>query len=72
MQSAIGMDRALPGRTTLSVNLIDTRGVHVLRERDINAYLPGTYRVREPASGPIRSTTTFIITKPAACSSRFS
>ena len=37
------MERALPARTTLAVNFVDTRGVHVLRERDINAYLPGTY-----------------------------
>ena len=43
MQSAVGVERALPAHTTLSVNLIDTRGLHVLRERDINAYVPGTY-----------------------------
>jgi hypothetical protein len=43
MQTAAGVERALPGRTTLSVNLIDTRGVHTLRERDINAFLPGSY-----------------------------
>ncbi len=43
MQTAVGVDRSLPGRTTLSVNLVDTRGVHVVRLRDINAYLPGTY-----------------------------
>jgi hypothetical protein len=43
MQSAIGVERSLPGRTTLSFNFVDTRGLHVLRQRDINAYLPGTY-----------------------------
>jgi hypothetical protein len=43
MQTAAGVDRSLPGRTTLSFNFVDTRGLHVLRERDINAYLPGTY-----------------------------
>jgi hypothetical protein len=43
MQSAVGVERSLPAHTTLSVNLIDTRGLHVLRQRDINAYLPGTY-----------------------------
>jgi hypothetical protein len=43
MQTAIGVERSLPGRTTLSFNYIDTRGVHVLRQRDINAYLPGTF-----------------------------
>jgi hypothetical protein len=43
MQTAIGVDRSLPGRTTLSVNFVDTRGLHVIRLRNINAYLPGTY-----------------------------
>ncbi len=42
-QMAIGVDRQLPGRTQLSINYVNTRGVHVLRERDINAPLPGTY-----------------------------
>src|SRR6185437_2192202 len=32
MQTAIGVERALPGRTTLSVNFVDTRGLHVLRQ----------------------------------------
>jgi len=36
-QMAIGVDRQLPGRTQLSINYVNTRGVHVLRERDINA-----------------------------------
>ncbi|HWE51599.1 MAG TPA: TonB-dependent receptor [Bryobacteraceae bacterium] len=43
MQSAFGVERSLPGHTTLAVNLVDTRGLHILRTRDINAYLPGTY-----------------------------
>ncbi|HWE51615.1 MAG TPA: carboxypeptidase regulatory-like domain-containing protein [Bryobacteraceae bacterium] len=38
-QMAVGVDRQLPGRTQLSVNFIDTRGVHVQRLRDINAPL---------------------------------
>ncbi len=42
-QSAFGVDRSLPGRTSLSFNFVDTRGVHSLRQRNINAYLPGTY-----------------------------
>lgn len=41
-QTAVGVERSL-GRTTISYNFVDTRGVHVMRERDINAYLPGTY-----------------------------
>ena len=44
MQNAIGVDRQLPARTQLSVNLVDTRGVHALRERDINALLPNGTR----------------------------
>jgi hypothetical protein len=43
MQSAITLERSLPGRTTVSMNLVDSRGVHTLRQRDINAPLPGTY-----------------------------
>ncbi len=39
-QAAIEVDRQLPGRTQLSVNYVNTRGVHVLRERDINAPCP--------------------------------
>ena len=36
-QLALGVDRQLPGRTQLSINYVNTRGVHVLRQRDINA-----------------------------------
>jgi hypothetical protein len=36
-QAAIGVDRQLPGRTQLSINYVNTRGVHQLRLRDINA-----------------------------------
>ena len=38
-QLAIGVDRQLPGRTQLSLNFVNTRGVHTLRLRDINAPL---------------------------------
>jgi hypothetical protein len=41
MQTSMGIERSLPGRTTLSFNYINSRGVHVLRQRDINAPLPG-------------------------------
>ncbi len=43
LQTAIGVERSVGARTTISYNFVDTRGVHVMRERDINAYLPGTY-----------------------------
>ena len=39
-QLAIGVDRQLPARTQMSVNFVDTRGVHLLRTRDINAPCP--------------------------------
>lgn len=43
LQFAVSVDRSLPGRTSVSVNFIDTRGVHDQRTRNINAFLPGTY-----------------------------
>ncbi len=43
MQTAFAVERSLPGKTTLSVNFINSRGDHTLRTRDINAPLPGTY-----------------------------
>ncbi|MBV8817651.1 MAG: TonB-dependent receptor [Acidobacteriaceae bacterium] len=43
IQSAIGVERQLPKNTTIAVNYTNSRGVHLLRSRDINAPLPGTY-----------------------------
>jgi hypothetical protein len=43
MQTAIGLERTLPARTTLALNYVNTRGLHTLRTRNINAFLPGTY-----------------------------
>jgi hypothetical protein len=43
MQTEIGVERQLFGHTTLSVNFMNSRGVHMLRTVDINAPLPGTY-----------------------------
>ena len=43
MQTAIGVDRALPRNMQLSVNYINTRGVHQFQTVDINTPLPGTY-----------------------------
>src|SRR5207248_3123021 len=43
MQTAVGAERALPALMSLSLNYVNTRGVHVMRQRDINAFLPGTY-----------------------------
>ncbi len=44
MQSAIGVERALPGRTSPSFNLIDSRGVHTAGYTDINALCRNLYR----------------------------
>jgi hypothetical protein len=43
IQYAVGVDRSLPGRTSVSFNFVESRGTHDLRTRNINAYLPGTY-----------------------------
>jgi Carboxypeptidase regulatory-like domain len=50
LQSALGVERQLPGHTTVSVNMINTHGLHELLSRDINAPLPGTY-TGVPGSG---------------------
>lgn len=43
MQTVVGVERQLFGRTRLSVNFVNSRGNHLLRTVDINAPLPGTY-----------------------------
>ncbi|HLH44461.1 MAG TPA: carboxypeptidase regulatory-like domain-containing protein [Bryobacteraceae bacterium] len=50
LQAAVGLDRQLSKNITLSVNVIDTRGVHVLRDVDLNAPIPGTYNPRNPSA----------------------
>jgi hypothetical protein len=42
-QSMISIERQLPRNTTLAVTFADSHGLHILRSRDINAPLPGTY-----------------------------
>ena len=51
MQSAIGFERELPRNTTLAITYANTHGLHILRTRDINAPLPGTYNPLIPGSG---------------------
>jgi hypothetical protein len=61
-QTAIEIDRQLPGKTQLSINYVNTRGVHVLRERDINAPfgyvgpLPGSTVPQNPGVRPFAGT----------------
>jgi hypothetical protein len=50
-QSAIGFDRQLPRNITLSVNYINSKGVHILRTVDINTPLPGTFNPLVAGSG---------------------
>jgi len=50
-QTALTIERQLPKNTTLSLTYTNLRGVHVLRSRNINAPLPGTYNPLVPDSG---------------------
>jgi hypothetical protein len=54
MQAAFGVERQLPHNTTVGVNYIGSRTLHLLRSRNINAPLPGTI-VRDPTTGRITS-----------------
>lgn len=51
MQSAISYERQLPYKSTISVTYINTRSRHLLRSRNINAPLPGTFIVGVRNSG---------------------
>jgi Carboxypeptidase regulatory-like domain len=51
VQEVVGVERQLPHNITAAVNFINSEGVHVLRSRDINAPLPGTYNPLVPGSG---------------------
>jgi len=48
MQSAISIERQLPKNITVALNYTNTRGVHTLRTRNVNAPLPGTYESGAP------------------------
>ncbi|HEX8844407.1 MAG TPA: carboxypeptidase regulatory-like domain-containing protein [Pyrinomonadaceae bacterium] len=50
MQAALSVERQLPFNSTLSLNFISARTLHVLRSRNINAPLPGTF-TGVPGSG---------------------
>jgi hypothetical protein len=51
MQGAMGVERQLPKNMTLAVTYTHSRGVDVLRTRNINAPLPGTFNPLVPGSG---------------------
>jgi hypothetical protein len=50
-QSMISLERQLPRNTTIAVTFAHAHGLHVLRSRDANAPLPGTYDPAVPGSG---------------------
>lgn len=47
-QTAIGIDRQLPHNTTISATYLYGRGLHLLRSRNINAPLPGSFTPGQP------------------------
>ncbi len=51
LQSAISVERQLPKNTTLAVTYANSHGLHLLRSRNINSALPGTYDPNQPNSG---------------------
>jgi hypothetical protein len=51
MQSAISFERQMPYNTTVAVTYANSHGLHMLRSRDINAPLPGTFNPDIPGSG---------------------
>ena len=51
MQSAVSVERQLPHNTTLAITYANAHGLHLLRSRDINAPLPGTFNPLIPGSG---------------------
>lgn len=63
IQIAVGVDRQLPKGVTVSVNYTQSKGVHQLRSRNLNAPLQGTYDSSNPSaavyplgtSGPLYS-----------------
>jgi hypothetical protein len=50
-QSAFAVERQLPWNTTLAVTYTNSHGLHMLRSRNINGPLPGTYNPSVPGSG---------------------
>jgi hypothetical protein len=52
LQNAVGIERQLPKGIALAVNYANTRGVHQLLTRDINAPLPTVFDAQGVAEGP--------------------
>ncbi len=50
MQSALSFERQLPFNSTIAVTYANTHGLHILRSRDLNAPLPGTFDPLSPTN----------------------
>ena len=51
MESAIAVERQLPGHTTVALSYVNAHGLHQFLTNDINAPLPGSYNPQVPGSG---------------------
>ena len=51
MESALSIERQLPGRTTVAVTYVNSHGLHQFSTNAINAPAPGTYNPQMPGSG---------------------
>jgi hypothetical protein len=65
LQSAVGVERQLPFNTSITFTYANSHGLHLLRSRDINAPLPGTYNPNVPGSGvfPLGNTGPLFLTE---------
>jgi hypothetical protein len=51
MDSAVAIERQLPGHTTVALTYVNAHGVHQFLTNDINAPVPGTYNAQVAGSG---------------------
>jgi uncharacterized membrane protein YgcG len=51
VQSSLSFERQLPSNWTFTATYINSRSLHLLRARNINAPLPGTFTASNPSSG---------------------
>jgi hypothetical protein len=51
MESAVAVERQLPGHTTVAFTYVNSHGLHQYLTNDINAPLPGSYNPQFPGSG---------------------
>ncbi len=50
-QGALSVERQISRKTVVSVSFVESHGTHLLRMRDINAPIPGTYPPNQPMAG---------------------